>query len=474
MDIDKLCSTNPAASRRYVHDKFTRFNGVFYPKSVQERKCVEYYLAAEGPPDRQEVVDGVYQEVFKQLFPIEKAEAMSEAPRKRETGAWLKHKQEELAEARRTLGLLRDWKERQEYQMGEDFMLELRDAVSFLTDDLTAEEGLHTEFEAFRVASLTRTRVLGADSVDAEFDAMIGLKQNASLSFVAASDNFGRLNATLEESFRAGAWANGKAKAKMFELGLTAEMQLAVALGVQLEIKGDLSWTKGAVGLGLQGTADVFAGARGAGARGEGEFKFSVHALKGIEASLKAGAFAGFMAEASGTCTFSYHGQKLVSATGKAGVTFGVGAEFAASLKAPIFGPTEVSFSANATLLTGATTSTSVAINFGGIYLAGKSDFQRLMYLPTIARGYKMDLMTQEAENLFYLNKCIVRVTGHIEELEGTGLLLRAHAPGEALAPHDRLTGWTGASPWKLELQPPSTGTFLHGTGFPGPGPAEL
>jgi hypothetical protein len=32
------------------------------------------------------------------------------------------------------------------------------------------------------------------------------------------------------------------------------------------------------------------------------------------------------------------------------------------------------------------------------------------MYLPTIAKGYRMDLMTQDAKNLHYLEKCIARI----------------------------------------------------------------
>ena len=47
----------------------------------------------------------------------------------------------------------------------------------------------------------------------------------------------------------------------------------------------------------------------------------------------------------------------------------------------------------------------------------GRDDFRRICYLPTIARGYRMDLMTQDAKNLHYLEKCIARIGDGVKDL---------------------------------------------------------
>src|SRR4029079_9733005 len=99
--------------------------------------------------------------------------------------------------------------------------------------------------------------------------------------------------------------------------------------------------------------------------------KLSLKARTGLEASFEARAFAGFRASVSGTAEFNYDGKPLVSATGRAEVSFGVGGGLTASLKAPIFGATEVNFTTSATLGIGFGVSAETSINFTGIYLAG-------------------------------------------------------------------------------------------------------
>ena len=64
-----------------------------------------------------------------------------------------------------------------------------------------------------------------------------------------------------------------------------------------------------------------------------------------------------------------------------------------------------------------------VAINFTEIYLAGATEFRKVVYLPALARGYKMDLMNQELKNRVYLDKCISRFQ---DEIDGLGETLAA------------------------------------------------
>ena len=87
------------------------------------------------------------------------------------------------------------------------------------------------------------------------------------------------------------------------------------------------------------------------------------------------------------------------------------------SIKAPIFGATEIAFGAQLAVGLGHSVDCTTAIDFTEIFLAGKEQFRNLIYLPTLAKGYKMDLMTQEAKNLHYLNKCIARIGEDIEGL---------------------------------------------------------
>jgi hypothetical protein len=90
-----------------------------------------------------------------------------------------------------------------------------------------------------------------------------------------------------------------------------------------------------------------------------------------------------------------------------ASVTFGAGAEFAASIKAPIFGATEIDFKANATLGFGAAMETKISVNFSELGLAMSSEFQKVVHYRMVAKGWKLDLMNQQAKNEHYLNKSI-------------------------------------------------------------------
>jgi hypothetical protein len=419
MDIAKLSENDRAAVRRYVEKKFRKFNGTFYPKKSRENKAIEYWLASAETSHGQEAVTSLYWFVFHTQFPIEKAKQLQRrreaVPAKMESSQWLRSKQRQLVQLEATLSDLTEWKEDQDYQLGEAFLARLRTRIEFIDDTLCDSTQFAAEFGAACKAESTASSSVTATSREAKFEGMIGFEQNASVSFAAYSPNWGEINAKLEQAFKAGAWVNTKAKAEMTTLGFSAEVQAAIAIGAQLNVSGELAWTKGKAGLTLGGEAEVFAGARaGVGA------KLSLSATKGLEASLKAGAFAGFTAEVKGQCSFTYEGQDIAKVEATAGVTFGAGAEFEASIKAPIFGPTEIKFAANLTVGFGVTTSTTAEIDFSEAGLAASQQFRALVYCRTLAQGYRMDLINSDARNLHYLNKAIKRVESEIESVQET------------------------------------------------------
>ena len=242
---------------------------------------------------------------------------------------------------------------------------------------------------------------------------MIGIRQSAGVHFEAYSAKWGEINAKLEEEFKLGAWTSGQAKARMERLGFSAEIQAAIAIGAQLDISGSCQWKKGKFGLELAGEASAFAGARA-----EGSAKLSVNALKGLELSLKGGAFAGFTATASGSAAFSYGGEDLVKVTAEASVSVGIGAEFELAIKAPIFGPTSIDIKGELTFGVGGGAGVALEINFTEMGLAASHEFRKLVYLPTLMRGYQMTLMTSDRRNLHYLQKCQQRLQDQRTEVE--------------------------------------------------------
>jgi hypothetical protein len=414
----KLLETgSPEDVRVYLLKKFKKFNSVFYNGKTRKRKCILYYLAASS--SNQAVVESVYFVTFRSIFPKSEAEQYRlqlERQANRvlhvERSEYVSRKASKIADAEELLRQLVKWKEEGEYQLGERFFNELRSAVGRYDPRLVNPTEFLTEAEISRVARLTGSFGKSGKELHAEFEGMIGIQQRAAISFEAYNPNWGTINAKLEEEFKLGIWGSGEAKAKMERLGFTAEAQLAVAIGAELNIDGSLTWKKGRAGLDLKGNCNVFVGAEGALSG-----KLSLSAKKGLEASFEARAFAGFRASATGTAEFNYDGKPLISATGTAEVSFGVGGTLAASIKAPIFGATEISFETNTTLGLGFGVSAETAIDFNGIYLAGAQQFRKLIYLPQLARGYRMDLMTSDAKNLHYLEKCIARIGEDIESM---------------------------------------------------------
>ena len=60
----------------------------------------------------------------------------------------------------------------------------------------------------------------------------------------------------------------------------------------------------------------------------------------------------------------------------------------------------------------------SVTVNWSKFGLIAKDAFQAAIYLPTLAKGYKMDLMTNDARNRHYLDKSITAIEAAIQSAE--------------------------------------------------------
>lgn len=417
MKENLLRNGRPDAIRVYVHKKFKKFARWTYPKSVRQQKVIDYWIAADGNEHGQRVIEEAHQTFFKQLFPLEKAEAELErryaAPVRFESSDWYEGQQVRKTRMEATLAQLNRWKEEGDYQEGEDFFAALRQATGYLAEDLCDDVQFARQFEASWVQELTTHNDVGQGKLNAGFDAMLGFRQTARLEFSAYSMKWGEINASLEESLRAGIWGRGQAQAEMTRLGFSTEVQAAIAMGGQFDLAGECTWRKGQVGLQLAGECEVFVGARASASA-----KLSANVKGRLHAAFQAEAFAGFSATVKGSCAFRYADKELVGITASAGVSFGAGGSCKFEVDADLFGPTTISFGVNVALGLGTSTDTAVAINFTEIFLAGSTEFRKVVYIPTLARGYKMDLMNQELKNRVYLDKCIARFSDEIEGLD--------------------------------------------------------
>jgi hypothetical protein len=97
---------------------------------------------------------------------------------------------------------------------------------------------------------------------------------------------------------------SGDRELKLTELGLSAELQAALAIGAQLDVKGEVAWSKNKHQVKVGGEASAFIGAEA-----KLKLKLSTSAIEGLEAKIEAGAFAGFKASVKGSCAYSYDGQ---------------------------------------------------------------------------------------------------------------------------------------------------------------------
>jgi hypothetical protein len=421
MDLNKLRSNNPTVVQEYVEKKFKSFKGLRYTRSGRIKKIDAYYVAAAGSPHGQDVIESVYQTVFGELYDdedairrAEKAAAKKPEKVKVESNAWLGEQTDEQEKLESALAKLKHWKSPsvKGYEGGEEFFAKLRTLVSTVDKTICDTTQFKSEFAADCRAEITSNVAMTKEEVSAAFDLMVGFQQNASCTFETRSQNWGEINAKLEQSFKAGGWANGEARARMMKLGFSAEAQAAIAIGAQFSLEGELKWTKGKNALVLSGDGEIFLGAEA-----HGELKIKASALEGLALAIAVGAFAGFKANVSGAFGFEYGGNKVASVEASAGVTFGAGGEFSVQLAAPIFGPTTFAIEANAAVGLGVNTDIQVAIDFNEAALATSQSFRQVVYWRTMAKGWDSSLMDQDARNLFYLNKAIARVEAELTDM---------------------------------------------------------
>ncbi len=415
MRTDILSQGNGSEVFDYCLKKFKKMDSPLCPKSWRDKKCIKYYIATATANRGQ--VERAYQAAFRQFFPdgadlIEtQMLAKLDKGHKQSSTEWKMSMEDKIGEGRQLLEQLENWKETQQYQSGDTFFQQLQAAIRDFDPKLCDPTEFRSEAEVLRVAKLTGKMNKTAKEVSVEFEGMIGIREHATIKFEHFNENWGTINAALEQEFKAGAWTSGSAKAAMTRLGFSLEAQAALAIGGQFNIDGNLTWRKGKGGLDLKGSAELFAGAEGS-----LEAKLSANVRKGLEASFEAKAFAGFRANVSGEAAFVYGEKSLVGIKATAEVSFGVGGELSGKFSCPIFGATQISFSTSAALGLGTGVSVETSVNCGAIYLAGAEKFREIVYWQTISKGYSQELMTQDCKNLFYLNKCI-RVIGL--EVEG-------------------------------------------------------
>jgi hypothetical protein len=418
LDKSKLLSADSAASKEYVKAKFKKFGGRTFSKKTRDKKCIEYYNAASEDAAVQANIVAAYQFAYKTNFPKADADRILNAkyasPRKMESNQYIANKKDEAKKLNDVLAKLVKWRTDGDWQTGDNFFSLLQMEMATIDESACNALSFGREFSAACKSELTTNTVSTNREKSAKYDMMVGFKQNSKCTFDAHSENWGDINTRLEQSFETGVWSNRKAESVMTELGFTVQVQAAIAIGAQLKIEGDLSWTKGNNKLKMAGSAEVFVGAKASASA-----KLSVNALKGIDAHIKAGAFVGFKAEVKGSCAYSYDGQDVIRVEASASISFGVGAELDASIKAPIFGPTEISFKAGLSVGLGTSIATTASIDFDAATLAANENFRKVVYWRTISHGWDPALMTPDSKNLFYLKKCIARVGAEIEEVNG-------------------------------------------------------
>jgi hypothetical protein len=396
-------------STDYIERKFKSFNRWFTSDKTRKKKCIAYYNAADGDPTIQSVITSQYSLIFQAPFP--KAEAEATANRKfksanmMESSQYFEGQQDRAASIGQKVAMMQVWQKSNEWQAGDSFFRKLKQEMMEIDSQVCDSTQFNTEFAATCKREITTGITTTDQERSAKFEMMVGFKQKTECVFAAHDENWGDINAKLEQSFQAGIWANGTAGVKMTQLGLSAQAQAAVAIGAQLIVKGDLSWTKKQNALKLTGEVEVFVGAKA-----QASIKLSASAILGLDAQIKAGAFAGFSATAKGLCSYSYDGQDVISVAAEASIQFGVGAAFEAGIKAPIFGPTVVSFKAGLAVGLGSSVKTTASVDFDAAALAANQNFRKVVYWRTLSQGWDPTLYNQDAKNLYYLKKCIDRL----------------------------------------------------------------
>jgi hypothetical protein len=415
-----LLRGTPDEVRRYVAPKMRLWASWKYSKKERIKKSLSYYDFASVP--NREIIKSTYIFVCKEPWPSEEqtrfekalaAKALSTHKLPRQDAIELK--EERIGNLELAVKQLETWQRNQDYQYGEDFFLELRSYVEPVLSGTFNLLSFQHENKLRTVSELTSSGSKGNGKLEGEFGFLVGMQAKSSSDF--KFDN-GLIQgaAQLEAEMRVGAWGSGSVAARISKGGISAEAAIALAMGMECRVDASSTWQAGDFGLLLEGGARVFVGAE---ANANVALKIS---KKGFEASVKAGAFAGVKAECRGAFAFKYLGEDMVSGDASAYVSFGAGGEFEASIKSSLFGATELKFKAGCAVGLGTGADTSVAINFTRIGLAGASQFRRLIYLPTIMKGYSPSLSDYDKLNTHYLNKALGRLR---EELESQTTALR-------------------------------------------------
>ena len=423
-DMDKVLQENTKASKEYLKTSFLALKSGWISKSSRRDKIAKLYIALDGATVYEKQVREVYCTVFKEPFPTIQIQKIKSKKLKKfgidelgvESNQWAIEQQQKLNQLTLCLKDLEKWQDEGAWQNGELFYTRLKSRVEPFDETVCDKVNFSKSFQTYKNKLILEGQREGKEA-SGKFDALLGVEQKSEFKFDADMQDWGKINLALEESFRAGAWTKGSAKAKLSKTGLSAEAQAAIAIGAQLHLGGTLNWEKDSlhntIGVQLGGEADLFAGARLG-----GKAKLTVDAIKGLNLALQADAFAGFEAKCKGTCTFKYDGEDLSTVQATAGVSFGIGGKVKGNIAASLFGPTIIDFESNATLGIGVTVGTKTTMHVDKMALAAKSEFRKLVYIPTIRRGYTVDLVTDDRKNLFYLGKSIKYITQLKEETE--------------------------------------------------------
>lgn len=382
MNLTLLKSENNQVVEIYVLKKFKSFRNLDDAKRTQ--KIQQYYEAVRYKEMNSSVVLAVHRSIYGSELDT----------RLKGPVDW------HLDIIRRDIEELETWEKNQKWQEGEDFLNKLKVFMNRYDGEACDTRYFKSEFAAETKKAATGTGILNSREIGGEFDAVLGMQQESKLSFEAITD-FGEFTAKLEQSLKGGAWAHGKAHAKMKAAGFNAEMEFMAAIGGELTIDGMMGWKKGEIGLELGGKVQAFAGARINVAA-----KLSAEARKNFAVSIEAGCFVGFEIECRGKGAFIYGEKEVMS--GEAAFKFkaGIGAEFEASFSTQVFGPTKIKVATGAAFIVGGGLAASISIDFPEMHVLAKDGFRTLLYLPTLADGWKMELMTQDTRNRYYLKRC--------------------------------------------------------------------
>lgn len=418
MNDTEINQPNADRASAYLEKKFQGFKKGLYTKASRRKKCLEYWIAANT--GRRDLVETIYQRVFGELMDTDTAEGIEAAREKAAAknvkvapSDWLQDKRKLRAEATTTLATLKRWRTENDWQE-DGFIERLERITAFMSDDDLCEiSTFKTEYNAFFEKEVTASLERQGNEISHEASFMAAVKQSAKVEFSTFDLEWGRVAGFFEENFKAGIWANESAKLSWKKTGFNAEVQAAIAIGAQLNLAGELSWENRDRKLTLGGEGEIFLGARA-----NLSAKLGVSAMKGLEAAIDAGFFAGFSATVHGSASFTYMGKEVASVSGDASFTFGVGGSITGSLAVPLFGPTSITFGAGLTIGIGATATVQMKIDFNETRILLTTEFKKLVYIPTLLQGYKMDIQNMEYRNSFYLTKCTARVEAYVKEVD--------------------------------------------------------